>query len=217
MKIILLGPPGAGKGTQAKFITDQYNIPQISTGDMLRDSIKEGSKLGVEVKNIVASGSLVPDDIIIALVKNRLTSQDCRDGFLFDGFPRTIPQAEAIRAAGISIEFVIEIAVSDEEIVSRLSGRRMHQSSGRTYHLIHNPPERPGKDDYTGETLIQRDDDREETVRNRLNVYHQQTKPLIEFYRNLASHFGEPKCCQVDGQISLDDVRQSIIGALRND
>ena len=217
MEIILLGPPGAGKGTQAKFIADQYNIPQISTGDMLRDSIKEGSKLGVEVKNIVATGSLVPDDIIIALVKNRLTAKDCRDGFLFDGFPRTIPQAEAIAAADISIEFVIEIAVSDEEIVSRLSGRRVHQGSGRTYHLIHNPPERPGKDDPTGEELIQRDDDREDTVRNRLSVYHQQTKPLIEFYKERASRLGGPTCCQVDGLGSLEDVKRQIEGVLDND
>ena len=182
MRVILLGPPGAGKGTQAQFITEKFGIPQISTGDMLRAAVKAGSELGLKVKDIMASGGLVSDDIIIALVKERITQEDCVNGFLFDGFPRTIPQAEALQSAGVTIDHVLEIAVADEEIVTRMSGRRTHESSGRTYHVVYNPPKEEGKDDLTGEPLIQREDDKEETVRNRLNVYHEQTKPLVNFY-----------------------------------
>ncbi|MFQ3222922.1 MAG: adenylate kinase, partial [Porticoccaceae bacterium] len=178
MKLILLGPPGAGKGTQAQFITEKYNVPQISTGDMLRAAVKSESELGMQVKDVMDSGGLVSDDLIIALVKERIQQSDCDNGFLFDGFPRTIPQAEALVDAGIDIEFVIEISVADEEIVSRLSGRRVHEGSGRIYHVQYNPPVTEGIDDATGEPLMQRVDDQEATVRNRLNVYHQQTMPL---------------------------------------
>ena len=163
MRVILLGPPGAGKGTQAQFITEKFGIPQISTGDMLRAAVKAGSELGLKVKDIMASGGLVSDDIIIALVKERITQEDCVNGFLFDGFPRTIPQAEALQSAGVTIDHVLEIAVADEEIVTRMSGRRTHESSGRTYHVVYNPPKEEGKDDLTGEPLIQREDDKEET------------------------------------------------------
>ncbi|MGB2260496.1 MAG: adenylate kinase, partial [Porticoccaceae bacterium] len=170
MRLILLGPPGAGKGTQAQFITEKYGIPQISTGDMLRAAVKAESELGLQVKDIMASGGLVSDDLIVALVKERIQQPDCESGFLFDGFPRTIPQAQALVDAGIDIQFVIEIAVDDEEIVSRLSGRRVHESSGRVYHIVHNPPATSGQDDVTGEPLMQREDDQENTVRNRLNI-----------------------------------------------
>ena len=186
MRVILLGPPGAGKGTQAQFITEQYSIPQISTGDMLRSAVKAGSDLGLKVKDIMASGGLVSDEIIIALVKERIQQSDCAGGFLFDGFPRTIPQAQALVDAGVIIEHVIEIAVDDEQIVSRLSGRRVHEDSGRVYHIEHNPPKNPGFDDETQEPLIQRPDDKEETIRNRLDIYHTQTKPLVDFYKSLA-------------------------------
>src|SRR5690554_2255019 len=178
MRLILLGAPGAGKGTQAQFICERFNIPQISTGDMLRAAVKEGSELGVKVKEIMTSGGLVSDDIIIALVKERITQPDCENGFLFDGFPRTIPQADAMKEAGVKLDHVLEIAVEDEEIVKRLAGRRVHPGSGRVYHVEYNPPKEAGKDDVTGEALIQRDDDRESTVRNRLAVYHEQTAPL---------------------------------------
>jgi adenylate kinases len=184
MKIILLGPPGAGKGTQAQFICERYGIPQISTGDMLRAAVKAGTELGKKAQDIMTSGGLVSDDIIIGLVKERIQESDCKNGFLFDGFPRTIPQAEALVEAGIEIDRVVEIAVEDEEIVSRLSGRRVHEASGRVYHIDHNPPKNEGLDDETGEALIQRDDDKEDTIRNRLHVYHEQTEPLVSFYKN---------------------------------
>ena len=183
MRVILLGPPGAGKGTQAQFITEKYSVPQISTGDMLRSAVKAGSELGLKVKDIMTSGGLVSDEIIIALVKERIAQPDCAGGFLFDGFPRTIPQAQALVDANVSIEYVVEIAVDDEQIVSRLSGRRVHEDSGRVYHIDHNPPKTAGLDDETQDPLIQRPDDKEETIRNRLNIYHSQTKPLLSFIR----------------------------------
>ncbi|MFN2331720.1 MAG: adenylate kinase, partial [Halomonas sp.] len=183
MRLILLGAPGAGKGTQAQFICERFNIPQISTGDMLRAAVREGSELGVKAKEIMTSGGLVSDDIIIGLVKERISQPDCESGFLFDGFPRTIPQADAMKEAGVKLDHVLEIAVEDEEIVKRLAGRRVHQGSGRVYHVEYNPPKEAGKDDVTGETLIQRDDDRESTVRNRLAVYHEQTAPLVDYYQ----------------------------------
>ncbi|MDM3869818.1 adenylate kinase [Porticoccus sp. W117] len=217
MRIILLGPPGAGKGTQAKFITEQYGIPQISTGDMLRAAIKAGTELGLQVKDVMASGGLVSDDLIIALVKERVSQPDCTNGFLFDGFPRTIPQAEALADSGIPIDHVVEIAVADEEIVSRLSGRRVHEASGRVYHIVHNPPSQEGLDNETGEPLVQREDDREETVRNRLSVYHEQTKPLVDFYQNLKSDQPQnaPAYAKIDGVGSLPDVQERVLSALQ--
>src|SRR6185295_8929631 len=182
MRLILLGPPGAGKGTQATFLTAHYGIPQISTGDMLRAAVKAGTPLGLAAKKVMDSGALVSDDIIIGLVEERLKEPDCAKGYLFDGFPRTIPQAEAMRKAGVAIDYVLEIDVPDEEIVQRMSGRRVHPASGRTYHVKFNPPKAQGKDDITGEALIQRDDDKEETVRKRLEVYQAQTRPLVEYY-----------------------------------
>ena len=182
MRIILLGAPGAGKGTQAQYICEQYGIPQISTGDMLRAAVKAQSELGKKVEKVMASGGLVTDEIIIALVKARIEEEDCKDGFLFDGFPRTIPQASALLESNILIDVVLEIDVQDDEIVKRLSGRRVHLDSGRVYHIIYNPPKNEGFDDVSGEELIQREDDQEDTVRNRLKVYHQQTKPLVEYY-----------------------------------
>ena len=194
MRVILLGAPGAGKGTQAQFICEKFSIPQISTGDMLRAAVKAGSELGLKVKEIMETGGLVSDEIIIDLVKERIQSDDCANGFLFDGFPRTIPQAEAMIEAGVDIDYVVEIDVDDEEIVKRLSGRRVHPNSGRVYHVIYNPPVNEGKDDETGEDLIQRDDDQEDTVRKRLSIYHDQTAPLVSFYmqkqkRSLAAPF----------------------------
>lgn len=186
MKLILLGAPGVGKGTQAQFIVEKYEIPQISTGDMLREAIRDGTELGKKVKAVMDSGALVTDDIIIDLVKERIQKDDCRNGFLFDGFPRTIPQAEALVAQGIEIDSVIEIKVPDDEIVSRLSGRRVHQESGRVYHVDNNPPVNAGKDDITGEPLIQRDDDKEETIVERLYVYREQTEPLVAFYTTMS-------------------------------
>ena len=183
MKLILLGAPGVGKGTQAQFIMEKYRIPQISTGDMLREAVREGTELGKKVKAVMDSGALVTDDIIIDLVKARIQKQDCTDGFMFDGFPRTIPQAEALEVQGVEIDRVIEIAVPDEEILSRLSGRRVHEASGRVYHITNNPPEKDGVDDITGEPLIQRDDDREDTIRERLSVYREQTETLVEYYK----------------------------------
>jgi adenylate kinase len=182
MRIILLGSPGSGKGTQAQFITEKYAIPQISTGDMLRAAVREGSPLGIEAKKVMDAGGLVSDNIILGLIKERITQPDCKNGFLFDGFPRTIVQAEGLKAMGIAIDHVIEIEVADEEIVSRIAGRRFHLSSGRTYHVLFNPPKVEGIDDVTGEALILRDDDKEETVRKRLEVYHEQTKPLVGYY-----------------------------------
>jgi len=215
MRLILLGPPGAGKGTQAQFICEKYRIPQISTGDMLRAAVKSGSELGRQVKDIMDSGALVSDDLIIALVQDRIQQADCANGFLLDGFPRTIPQAQALNDAGVSIDFVVEIAVDDEQIVSRLSGRRVHEGSGRVYHLQHNPPQTEGVDDITGEPLIQREDDREQTVRNRLSVYHSQTEPLVKFYRDLATQDQQsPVFKSVDGLGLLDEVQARIVSLL---
>lgn len=215
MKVILLGPPGAGKGTQAQFITERYAIPQISTGDMLRAAIKAETPLGLEVKDVMASGGLVSDELIIALVRERVEQSDCQNGFLFDGFPRTIPQATAIVDAGILIDAVVEIAVVDEEIVARLSGRRVHEDSGRIYHIDHNPPNNVGLDDETGEPLIQRPDDSEETVRNRLDVYHKQTKPLVDFYTELATSGNPaPTFSSVSGLGLLSDVQERLVEAL---
>jgi adenylate kinase len=210
MRVILLGAPGAGKGTQAQFITTKYAIPQISTGDMLRAAVKAGSPLGALVKEVMASGGLVTDDIIIALVKERIEQPDCAKGFLLDGFPRTIPQAEAMEEAGIAIDVVIEISVADEEIVKRLSGRRVHADSGRVYHVINNPPKNADVDDITGEPLIQRDDDKEETVRKRLKVYHEQTEPLVNFYQSLESDDHGVKVLRLNGQDNVEIVRQQI-------
>jgi adenylate kinase len=215
MRIILLGAPGAGKGTQAKFIMGSYAIPQISTGDMLRAAVKAESPLGLQVKDIMAAGALVPDEVIIGLVKERIAQDDCKKGFLFDGFPRTIPQAEALHAAGVRIDHVLEIAVDDEEIVRRLSGRRVHPDSGRIYHIHHNPPQKSGVDDVTGEPLIQRDDDKEGTVRKRLAVYHEQTEPLVNFYKSLSQQQGSPKCSRVEGVGSMTEIKSKIFAVLR--
>jgi len=216
MRIILLGPPGAGKGTQATYITEKFSIPQISTGDMLRAAVKAESELGLKAKDIMTSGGLVSDDLIIALVKERIQEKDCINGFLFDGFPRTIPQAEALVAEGIEIDKVIEIHVIDEEIIARLSGRRVHEGSGRVYHIKYNAPKKDGLDDITGEALIQRPDDTEATVRNRLEVYHGQTKPLVDFYQSLASKQagGTLSCNRIDGVGPLDEVQQRLESAL---
>ena len=212
MRVILLGAPGAGKGTQAQFIMDEFGIPQISTGDMLRAAIKNGTELGKKVKAVMDSGSLVSDDIIIALVKERIAQDDCAKGFLFDGFPRTIPQAEALRDAGVEIDHVIEIAVEDEEIVKRMSGRRVHSQSGRTYHVIYNPPKVEGKDDVTGEDLVQRADDNEETVRHRLGVYHDQTAPLVDFYQKIE---GETRYSRIEGVGSVEEIKGQVLSALK--
>lgn len=215
MRIILLGSPGVGKGTQAKFICEKYNIPQIATGDMLRTAVRTGSKLGKTVKKIMQQGKLVPDEIIITLVKERINHPDCKNGFLLDGFPRTVPQAQAIMKAGINIDYVIEINVPDEEIVKRLSGRRVHPDSGRIYHIIYNPPKHEGIDDITNEPLIQREDDKEETVRKRLQVYHEQTEPLVNFYRNLSKHKNKsPIFVCIDGATSVEEVRERIFKVL---
>ena len=211
MRVILLGAPGAGKGTQAQFIMEAYGIPQISTGDMLRAAIKNGTELGQKVKAVMDSGALVSDDIIIELVKERIAESDCAKGFLFDGFPRTIPQAEALRAAGIVIDHVVEIAVEDEAIVKRMSGRRVHPESGRTYHVVFNPPKEEGKDDVTGEPLVQRADDVEETVRKRLAVYHEQTAPLVDFYQAQA---GNTVYSRVEGIGSVEEIKQKTLAAL---
>jgi adenylate kinase len=214
MRLILLGAPGAGKGTQAQYLTDKYGIPQISTGDMLRAAVNSGSELGLKVKSVMESGSLVTDDIIIALVKERITQSDCESGFLFDGFPRTIPQAEALREVGVEIDVVLEIDVPDEVIVERLGGRRVHPQSGRVYHLEYNPPKFEGKDNETGEPLVQREDDKEETVRTRLDVYHQQTEPLVSFYTNLEMKFSELKFVKVNGVGSIDEIKKQLNLAL---
>ncbi|NHN39355.1 adenylate kinase [Pseudomaricurvus alcaniphilus] len=215
MRIILLGAPGAGKGTQAQYITEKYGIPQISTGDMLRAAVKAETPLGLQAKDIMASGGLVSDELIIGLVKDRIAQDDCVNGFLFDGFPRTIPQAEALQEAGVAIDHVLEINVEDEEIVKRMSGRRVHPGSGRTYHVIFNPPKQEGKDDQTGEALIQREDDQEETVRKRLAVYHQQTKPLVGFYQQLAaSNNNVPKYSCVEGVGDLPSITAKVFAAL---
>ncbi len=214
MRIILLGAPGAGKGTQAKFIMGAYAIPQISTGDMLRAAVKAESPLGLQVKDIMAAGGLVSDEIIIGLVKERIAQDDCKNGFLFDGFPRTIPQAEALNVAGVEIDHVLEIAVDDEEIVSRLSGRRVHPDSGRIYHISYNPPRKADVDDVTGEPLVQRDDDKEGTVRKRLAVYHEQTEPLVAYYKSLSQKQGSPKCSRVEGVGSMADIKNKIFAVL---
>jgi len=217
MRLILLGPPGAGKGTQAAFIKEKFGIPQISTGDMLRAAVKAGTPLGVEAKKVMDAGGLVSDDIIIGLVKDRLKEPDCRAGYLFDGFPRTIPQAEAMKQAGVDIDYVLEIDVPDTEIIERMSGRRVHLASGRTYHLRFNPPKVAGQDDATGEPLIQRDDDREETVRKRLEVYHAQTRQLVEYYGRWAAGGapGAPKYRRISGQGPVDEIRSRAFDALR--
>ncbi len=216
MRLILLGGPGAGKGTQAKFITEKYGIPQISTGDMLRQAVKEGTQLGLEAKKYMDAGELVPDDVIIGLVKERIKEPDCEKGFLFDGFPRTIPQAEAMKEAGVPIDYVVEIAVPDEEIIKRMSGRRVHLPSGRTYHVIFNPPKVEGKDDVTGEPLVQREDDKEETVRKRLEIYHAQTEPLVEFYKKWqeSGDPNAPKYVRIDGVGTVEEIRDRIFQAL---
>lgn len=214
MRIILLGPPGAGKGTQADFIAAKFGIPKISTGDMLRAAVKAGSELGRQAKQVMDSGGLVSDDIILGLIAERITEPDCRAGFLFDGFPRTIPQAEGLRAAGIDIDRVVEIRVEDEEIVRRMSGRRVHPASGRTYHVMFNPPTSEGVDDVTGEPLVQRDDDREDTVRRRLEVYHAQTSPLVAYYSRPDAGGPGQRYAAIDGLGSVEDVKQRVLDAL---
>ena len=216
MRVILLGGPGAGKGTQAAFITQRYGIPQISTGDMLRAAIKAGTPLGMAARTVMDRCDLVSDDIIIGLVKDRIQQQDCRPGFLFDGFPRTIPQAEAMKVSGVPIEHVVEIAVPDAVIVERMSGRRVHVPSGRTYHLKYNPPKRDMVDDVTGEALVQRIDDEEETVRKRLGVYHRQTEPLVDYYSRWAAQ-GDPRAPRyhrIDGLGTVEEVRDRVFAAL---
>ncbi|MED5238917.1 MAG: adenylate kinase [Pseudomonadota bacterium] len=217
MRVILLGAPGAGKGTQAQFIKEQFGIPQISTGDMLRAAVKAGTPLGLEAKKVMDAGGLVSDDIILGLVKERIAESDCAAGFLFDGFPRTIPQAQALVEQGVDIDYVVEIDVDDEEIIERLSGRRVHPASGRVYHIKYNPPKEDGKDDETGEELVQRDDDQEETVRKRLEVYQAQTRPLVDFYQELADK-GEanaPRYVRVAGVGSVDDIRDRVLSGLK--
>ena len=216
MRMILLGPPGAGKGTQANFIKEKYGIPQISTGDMLRAAVKEGTPLGIEAKKVMDSGGLVSDEIIINLVKERLTAADCQAGYLFDGFPRTIPQAEAMKAAGVKIDAVLEIQVPDQDIIDRMSGRRLHVASGRTYHVKYNPPKQEGKDDVTGEPLIQRDDDQEATVRKRLEVYHQQTRPLVDFYDQWSGSGDKaaPRLISISGTGSVEEITHRVFAAL---
>lgn len=213
MRIILLGAPGAGKGTQAQFICEKYSIPQISTGDMLRAAVKAGTELGKQVEEIMQTGGLVSDELIISLVKERISEADCANGCLFDGFPRTIPQAEAMIEAGVDIDYVVEIDVEDEEIVKRMSGRRVHPGSGRTYHVIYNPPSVEGKDNETGEDLIQREDDAEETVRKRLGIYHDQTAPLVGFYKGLTDA-NAPKYAHIPGVGTLDDIRDAVFKAI---
>jgi len=217
MRLILLGPPGAGKGTQAGFIRDAYKIPQISTGDMLRAAVKAGTPLGLAAKKVMDSGALVSDEIMIGLVEDRLRQPDCANGYLFDGFPRTIPQADAMKEAGVAIDYVLEIEVPDASIVERMSGRRVHLASGRTYHVRYNPPKVADRDDLTGEPLIQRDDDREETVKKRLAVYHEQTEPLVAYYAKRAASGDpqSPKMRKVDGSGSVDATRAACLAALR--
>ena len=217
MRVIQLGAPGAGKGTQAQVIKEEFSIPQSSTGDMLRAAVKAGTPLGLEAKKVMDAGGLVSDDIILGLVKERITEDDCKNGFLFDGFPRTIPQAQALVEEGVNIDFVVEIDVDDEEIIERLSGRRVHPASGRVYHIKHNPPKEAGKDDETGDELVQRDDDKEATVRKRLEVYQEQTRPLVNFYQELAQN-GEqnaPTYVRVAGVGGVDDIRQRIMEKLK--
>ncbi len=216
MRLILLGPPGAGKGTQAAFITQHFGIPQISTGDMLRAAVKAGTPLGIEAKKVMDAGGLVSDDLIIGLVKDRLKQPDCAKGYLFDGFPRTIPQADALKNANVALDHVVEIVVPEDDIIVRMSGRRVHTASGRSYHVKFNPPKTPEKDDVTGEPLVQRDDDKEETVRHRLEVYRNQTRPLVDYYANWANTTDAhaPRYSKVEGVGSVDDIRQRIFAAL---
>ena len=216
MRLILLGAPGAGKGTQAAYIKERFNIPQISTGDMLRAAVKEGTPLGLAAKKVMDAGGLVSDDIILGLVKDRLKQADCANGYLFDGFPRTIPQADAMKDAGVAIDYVLEIDVPDEAIIERMSGRRVHTASGRTYHVKYNPPKVEGKDDVTGEDLIQRDDDREDTVKKRLSVYHEQTKQLVGYYGDWAKSGkpGAPKYRKISGVGGVDEIRDRAFAAL---
>lgn len=216
MRLILLGGPGAGKGTQANYIKDRYDIPQISTGDMLRAAVKAGTELGRKAKEYMDAGKLVPDEVIIGLVEERIKKPDCEKGFLFDGFPRTIPQADAMKEAGVEIDAVVDIAVPDEEIIRRLSGRRVHLASGRTYHVLFNPPKEEGKDDETGEPLIQRDDDREETVKKRLVTYHEQTEPLIDYYRKweATEDPAAPKYIRIEGVGGVEEIRDRIFAEL---
>jgi adenylate kinase len=215
MRLILLGAPGAGKGTQARFISEKFKIPQISTGDMLRAAVKAQTPLGLEAKQVMDAGGLVSDDVIIGLVKDRIAQADCVNGFLFDGFPRTIPQAQAMVNADVTIDHVVEIAVDDEEIVARLSGRRVHPGSGRVYHVVFNPPTREGLDDVTGEPLVLRDDDAEATVRKRLQVYHEQTSPLVNFYRDMKGETA-PRYHRVMGVGSVDEIRETLFSALHS-
>jgi adenylate kinase len=216
MRLILLGPPGAGKGTQATFITEHFGIPQISTGDMLRAAVKAGTPLGLQAKAVMESGGLVSDELIIGLVQDRLSQPDCQSGYLFDGFPRTIPQADALKSANVALDFVLEIDVPEEEIIERMSGRRVHPASGRSYHVKFNPPKVEGVDDVTGEALVQRDDDKEETVRHRLSVYREQTRPLVDYYASWAD--ADPKAARyrkINGVGDLKDIRQRILDALQ--
>ncbi len=216
MRLILLGGPGAGKGTQANYIKEKYEIPQISTGDMLRAAVKAGTDLGMKAKEYMDSGGLVPDEVIIGLVKERIQEADCAKGFLFDGFPRTIPQADAMKDAGVAIDAVVEIDVPDGEIIKRMSGRRAHLASGRTYHIVYNPPKVEGKDDVTGEPLVQRDDDKEEVVKKRLDVYHAQTEPLVDYYKKWADSgaAGAPKHLRIEGVGKVEEIRDQIYTAL---
>jgi len=216
MRLILLGGPGAGKGTQANFVKENYQIPQISTGDMLRAALKEGTELGLKAKEYMDAGKLVPDDVIIGLVKERIKEPDCEKGFLFDGFPRTIPQADALKEAGVPVEAVIDINVPDAEIIKRMSGRRVHLASGRTYHVVFNRPKEEGQDDVTGEPLIQRDDDHADTVRKRLDVYHSQTEPLIDYYKDWekTDQSAAPKYIRIEGVGKVEEIRDQIYAAL---
>lgn len=217
MRIILLGAPGAGKGTQAKFLTTFYHIPQISTGDMLRAAVNQGTPVGLQAKALMDSGQLISDRVIIELIESRIQQADCANGFLFDGFPRTLPQAEAIRSNRIFIDFVIEIQIDDDEIVKRLSGRRIHPGSGRIYHIVHSPPKIPNKDDITGEALIQRKDDTEATIRERLRIYHQQTKPLLSYYKGWQQS-GDPEApcyISINGHADVEEVRSHIFAELK--
>jgi len=218
MRLILLGGPGAGKGTQASFITEKYGIPQISTGDMLRAAIKAGTSLGLEAKKIMDVGGLISDEIITGMVKERVAQDDCASGYLLDGFPRTIPQADAMRDLGIDVDYVVEVSVDDAEIIKRMSGRRAHLASGRTYHLIYNPPKEEGLDDLTGEPLVQRDDDKEETVKKRLEIYHEQTEPLIGYYHafSQSNDAAAPKYAKIEGIGSVEEIREKIFKALES-
>ncbi len=217
MRLILLGPPGAGKGTQAAFIREKFGIPQISTGDMLRAAVKAGTPVGRAAKQVIDAGQLVSDPVIMGLVLERLKQPDCACGYLFDGFPRTIPQAEALKAAAVPLDYVLEIDVPDEEVITRMSGRHVHPPSGRSYHVLFNPPRVPGRDDLTGEPLVQREDDREETVRERLEVYRRQTRPLVDYYGRWAASAapGAPKYRKISGLGSVEEIRQRVLDALR--